>query len=405
MTAIGVSFPAAIDMNSSVIQGCFPNGFRAPVPPRPAPMPPPVAQRATMPRGAVFPPPRPVVPQQQQNQPVIQRFGAGTAMRLPDAMQTAASRSIGQPLQPAVRQMMESLFRTSFADVRVHVGPHVSAIGATSYTQGSNIHFAPGQYAPEHGVGRQKLAYELAHVVQQRAGRARNPFGGGVALVQDARLETEAQQFAHRQASAVPADRHALTGIQRDSRRNATEAIQRIEPLTLVLGGLGLAAIYGTWKYCVRGGASASGRGRYDQLPAGRVPVIKGKTMRIPRGTLIYHGTTDDPSEWWKTSTPGIRDDEDGGVSFTLIPRSTPKVRNHDVIIEYKFTRDADATVCASKTEFYALLNSASLLIGYAKAENEIKIRMEDAGYYLAYCGEYDGDPARPRLRRAEDIV
>jgi hypothetical protein len=202
MTAIGVSFPAAIDMNSSVIQGCFPNGFRAPVPPRPAPMPQPVAQRATMPRGAVFPPLRPVVPQRQQNQPVIQRFGAGTAMRLPDAMQTAASRSIGHPLQPAVRQMMESLFRTSFADVRVHVGPHVTAIGATSYTQGSNIHFAPGQYGPEHGAGRQRLAYELAHVVQQKAGRVRNPFGSGLAIVQDPRLEAEARQFAQRAAMA-----------------------------------------------------------------------------------------------------------------------------------------------------------------------------------------------------------
>jgi hypothetical protein len=219
MTAIGVSFPAAIDMNSSVIQGCFPNGFRQPVPLRPGPMPPPVAQRATMQRGAVFPPVRPVVPQRQQNQPVIQRFGAGTAMRLPDAMASAANRSIGQPLQPAVRQMMESLFRTSFADVRVHVGPHVSAIGATSYTQGSNIHFAPGQYDPEHGPGRQRLAYELAHVVQQKSGRVRNPFVGGVAVVHDAGLEAEAQRFARGAAMAPHQPRPAQRPIQRIAAR------------------------------------------------------------------------------------------------------------------------------------------------------------------------------------------
>jgi hypothetical protein len=184
-------------MNSSVIQGCFPNGFRQAAL-RPAP---PVAQRAVaFPRAMPFPPPRPASP--PQFQPIVQRFGAGTAMQLPHAMASAANRSIGHPLSPAVRQMMESLFSTSFADVRIHIGPHVAAIGATSYTQGANIHFAPGQYAPEHGPGRQRLAYELAHVVQQRTGRTRNPFGSGVAIVNDPRLEEEAQQFARRSTLA-----------------------------------------------------------------------------------------------------------------------------------------------------------------------------------------------------------
>jgi hypothetical protein len=236
-------------MNSSVIQGCFPNGFRQLVAPRPAPMPPPVAQRATMPRGAAFPPPRAVVPQQQQNQPVIQRFGAGTAMRLPDAMASAANRSIGQPLQPEVRQMMESLFCTSFADVRVHVGPHVTAIGATSYTQGSNIHFAPGQYSPEHGPGRQRLAYELAHVVQQKAGRVRNPFGSGVAVLNDPRLETEAQQFARRAAAGAPRhtiQRHPIQRLAAPRRRQIQRlalsrgrVIQRLTAAEVIMGRLG----------------------------------------------------------------------------------------------------------------------------------------------------------------------
>jgi hypothetical protein len=37
------------------------------------------------------------------------------------------------------------------------------------------------------------LGHELAHVVQQRAGRVRNPFGDGVAIVQDRTMEAEAQ--------------------------------------------------------------------------------------------------------------------------------------------------------------------------------------------------------------------
>jgi hypothetical protein len=39
------------------------------------------------------------------------------------------------------------------------------------------------------------LAHELVHVVQQRAGRVSNPFGGGVAVVQDQALEAEADRL------------------------------------------------------------------------------------------------------------------------------------------------------------------------------------------------------------------
>jgi len=112
------------------------------------------------------------------------------------------TRSTGLPLQPAVCQRMEAAFRTTFRDVRVHVGPHVSALGARAYTQGSQIHFAPGQYNAASPQGRYALALELAHVVQQRSGRVRNPFGSGVAIVRDPRLEREAESLAARAAAS-----------------------------------------------------------------------------------------------------------------------------------------------------------------------------------------------------------
>jgi hypothetical protein len=172
------------DMNGTVIQGCFPNGIRQP-PARPA-----VAQRAG------------VFPFRQQIPPVVQRLSAGTAMQLPETMAFATSRSIGRPLAPHVLQMMESLFRTSFADVRVHVEPHVSGIGATAFTQGVRIHFAPGRYQPETPSGQRLLAHELAHVVQQRTGRVPNPFGDGVAIVQSFQLEAEADRMAQHALNA-----------------------------------------------------------------------------------------------------------------------------------------------------------------------------------------------------------
>jgi hypothetical protein len=97
---------------------------------------------------------------------------------------------------------MEAAFGTSFDGVRVHVGNEASALGASAFTCGSKIFFAPGQYNPLTQQGQRLLGHELAHVVQQRAGRVSNPFGGGLALVQDRSLEAEAERMSLR-ASAV----------------------------------------------------------------------------------------------------------------------------------------------------------------------------------------------------------
>jgi len=137
---------------------------------------------------------------QQAPQPPMQRIAAN-AVLVPQTLANRASGP-GQPLQPDVRQKMEALFRTSFADVRVHVGPHVAAIGALAFTQSTNIHFAPGQYDPFTARGHHLLGHELTHVVQQRTGRVRNPFQSGVAIVHDRSLEAEAERMGIRAATA-----------------------------------------------------------------------------------------------------------------------------------------------------------------------------------------------------------
>jgi hypothetical protein len=99
---------------------------------------------------------------------------------------------------------MESVFGTNFADVRVHVGHEAASIGALAFTIGSDLYFAPGQYNPQTMQGQQLLGHELTHVVQQRAGRVRNPLGAGVAVVQDPALEAEAERMGLRAASSAP---------------------------------------------------------------------------------------------------------------------------------------------------------------------------------------------------------
>ena len=98
------------------------------------------------------------------------------------------------------REQMEAAFGADFSDVRVHVGHEASRIGAIAYTWGTNIHFAPGHYNPNTLQGQKVLGHELWHVVQQKAGRVKNPFGGGVAVVQDHALEAEADRMGEKAA-------------------------------------------------------------------------------------------------------------------------------------------------------------------------------------------------------------
>src|SRR3954451_5255427 len=111
-------------------------------------------------------------------------------------------RTPGQPLPADVRQKMESVFATSFAQVRIHTGMQAQALGAHAFTHGADIYFAAGQYNPATHAGQQLLAHELTHVVQQRAGRVPNPFHAGVAIVHDLALEAEAARMSARIAAA-----------------------------------------------------------------------------------------------------------------------------------------------------------------------------------------------------------
>ncbi|XXT22746.1 DUF4157 domain-containing protein [Sorangium sp. So ce429] len=108
----------------------------------------------------------------------------------------------GRPMPEAVQQKMEGAFSADFSDVRVHAGSaRATALGALAYTQGSDIHVAPGRWAPETGRGQELLGHELAHVVQQREGRVRATAQmKGVALNDDPALEREADAMGARAA-------------------------------------------------------------------------------------------------------------------------------------------------------------------------------------------------------------
>jgi hypothetical protein len=74
----------------------------------------------------------------------------------------------GAPLGDGLRGPMEQAFGADFSGVRVHTDSDVAPrIGASAFTTGSDIHFAPGEYRPDDRAGQRLLAHELTHVVQQ----------------------------------------------------------------------------------------------------------------------------------------------------------------------------------------------------------------------------------------------
>lgn len=82
--------------------------------------------------------------------------------------------SPSQPLDPDARRFMEGRFGYDFSHVRVHANSEAAeaarSAAAQAYTVGSQIVFGAGEYQPNSPSGRQLIAHELAHVLQQRSG-------------------------------------------------------------------------------------------------------------------------------------------------------------------------------------------------------------------------------------------
>jgi hypothetical protein len=78
----------------------------------------------------------------------------------------------GRPLDQPVLAEMESFFGHDFTRIRVHTDARADtsaqALNARAYTIGRDVVFAAGQYAPQTDTGRQLLAHELAHTMQQQ---------------------------------------------------------------------------------------------------------------------------------------------------------------------------------------------------------------------------------------------
>jgi len=84
----------------------------------------------------------------------------------------AAASGGGSRLGSGVADHIGGAYGQPLSDVRVHNDDHAAAlsraVSARAFTVGSDIFFGAGEYQPDSVGGRELLAHELAHVVQQR---------------------------------------------------------------------------------------------------------------------------------------------------------------------------------------------------------------------------------------------
>lgn len=112
----------------------------------------------------------------------------------PSSSAAAQAKRPKGSLPESIQTKMESVLNTSLSEVKVHANSSkATGVGALAYTQGTDIHIAPGHYNPNTSGGKKLIGHELVHVAQQKAGRVQ-PTGSvaGLPLNDSPALEKEA---------------------------------------------------------------------------------------------------------------------------------------------------------------------------------------------------------------------
>lgn len=135
-----------------------------------------------------------MVKEEDENKPIQGKSDQGKG-NISGKEQSVATSTTS--MDEGVKGKMENSFATSFQDVTIHKNDEsASQLGALAYTQGNNVHFAPGQYNPGTQEGKELLGHELTHVIQQRQGRVKpTKQGKGMPVNDNPSLENEADTF------------------------------------------------------------------------------------------------------------------------------------------------------------------------------------------------------------------
>jgi hypothetical protein len=121
--------------------------------------------------------------------------------------------SSGQALDTETRAFIEPRFRYDFSSVRVHTDAKAAesaqAVSAAAYTVGDHIVFGSGKYTPTTNTGRQLLAHELSHVIQQAGARGAALTGKSSTMLQASKVGSSIAIGSSNDAAEQEADRLA----------------------------------------------------------------------------------------------------------------------------------------------------------------------------------------------------
>jgi hypothetical protein len=176
---------------------------------------------------------------------------SGAAMTLSfDQQAPAEPAAIAAPhqqrLPSGLREEFAAHFGADFDDIGIAptaAAPAVTANGADAVTVGDAIAFGDMAYQPESGWGRELIAHELAHVVQQRGGTGGSPLADPAAYEQQAdtaaRAALAGQPVPALSASPVTGQaRVSLRDVGRGEQSGFARVPELVERLSRVSLGL-----------------------------------------------------------------------------------------------------------------------------------------------------------------------
>jgi hypothetical protein len=191
----------------------------------------------------------------------IDRCPAAFGLAWPFICEASKSRSIpiwaehilcvlqgsGRSLDPDLATRMGDFLGYDLTTVRIHIGPAADDLnrhfGSRAFAWGSDIFFARDAYDPESAGGRELIAHEVIHVIQQSCGRV--PGRRDCTTIREGAdiFEVEAELLATLVGSAPPSSRRplrqlampAVRVIQRDAGKMVTAA--QTQPPGTAAGG------------------------------------------------------------------------------------------------------------------------------------------------------------------------
>ena len=110
---------------------------------------------------------------ERSSESILARRADGPSTVAPDVSPSIHGAGAGSPLPPSVRRFMEPRFGADFSRVRVHTGEQAArlnrAVSAQAFTVGNQIFFGRDRFQPDSQEGRELIAHELTHTIQQGA--------------------------------------------------------------------------------------------------------------------------------------------------------------------------------------------------------------------------------------------